>query len=148
MADGNAVAEADAMLADYDIQAPTFATDLIDQLQTQPLAERPGGLMASLCVDELLLASENDEVGLPLPEDEFHLSIAPCRTDTHERFYHSLTTCVGERSSEDLHVTVADDASEQVLFDSDNSTFENGFFDVTLPAGLDVTVLIDGGERT
>ncbi|WP_130178524.1 CueP family metal-binding protein [Cryobacterium sp. SO1] len=141
-------AEAAAMLANYDIQAPASATDLIDQLQAQPLSERPDGLMASVRVDELLLVSGDDEVSLALPEDEFHLSIAPYLTDTHECFYHSLTTCLGELGGEDFHVTVTDDASEKVLFDSDITTFENGFFDVTLPAGLDITVLIDDGERT
>ncbi|TFD87015.1 hypothetical protein E3T61_14210 [Cryobacterium lactosi] len=141
-------AEADAMLANYDIEAPASPTDLIDQLQAQPLAERPDGLMASVRVDALLLSVGDDEISLALPQDEFHLSIAPYLTDTHECFYHSLTTCVGELGGEDFHLTVTDDASEKVLFDSDITTFENGFFDVTLPAGLDITVLIDDGERS
>lgn len=141
-------AEADAILANYDIQAPASTTELIDQLQAQPLAERPNGLMASVRVDELLLSSGDREVSLPLPEDEFRLSIAPYLTDTHECFYHSLTTCVGELRDEDFHVTITDEATAKVLFDSDITTFENGFFDVTLPAGLDITVLIDDGERS
>jgi len=141
-------ADASAMLAKYDIEAPDSATELIDQLQAQPLAERPDGLMASVRVDELVLADGRDEVSLALPEDEFHLSIAPYLTDTHECFYHSLTTCVGELGNEDFHVTVTDDASAQVLFDDNITTFENGFFDVTLPAGLDITVVIDDGERS
>ncbi|QYF74445.1 CueP family metal-binding protein [Cryobacterium sp. PAMC25264] len=141
-------AEADALLASYDIQAPASATELIDQLQAQPLAERPDGLMASVRVDELLLSSGDGEVSLPLPEDEFRLSIAPYLTDTHECFYHSLTTCVGELGNTDLHVTITDDANAQVLVDSDITTFENGFFDVTLPTGLDITVIIDDGERS
>jgi hypothetical protein len=141
-------ADATAMLAKYDIEAPHSAAELIDQLQAQSLAERPDGLMASVRVDELVLAVGDEEVSLALPEDEFHLSIAPYVTDTHECFYHSLTTCVGELGDEDFHVTITDDASEKVLFDSDITTFENGFFDVTLPAGLDITVLIDDGQRS
>lgn len=141
-------ADANAILAKYDLGAPASATDLIDQLQAQPLSERPDGLMASVRVDELLLAGAGEEVSLALPEDEFHLSIAPYLTDTHECFYHSLTTCVGELGDEDFHVTITDDASEKVLFDGDITTFENGFFDVTLPAGLDITVLVDDGERS
>ncbi|MGY4858975.1 CueP family metal-binding protein [Cryobacterium sp. AP23] len=140
--------EADAMLAQYDISAPATATDLIEQLQAQPLADRPDGLMASVRVDELLLASGDDEVSLALPEDEFHLSIAPYLTDTHECFYHSLTTCVGELGDEDFHVTITDDATNDVLLDRDVTTFENGFFDAWLPTGLDITVLIDDGERS
>ena len=141
-------AQAEAMLASYDIDAPATAPDLIEQLQAQPPADRPDGLMASVRVGELLLSSGNDEISLALPEDEFHLSIAPYLTDTHECFYHSLTTCVGELGDEDFHVTITDDASSKVLFDSDVTTYDNGFFDVTLPAGLDITVLIDDGEHT
>ncbi|WP_120338545.1 CueP family metal-binding protein [Cryobacterium soli] len=141
-------AEADAMLAGYDITAPATVTDLIEQLQAQPLAERPKGLMASVRVDELLLSSGGSELSLPLPDDLFHLSVAPYLSTTHECFYHSLTTCVGELGSEDLHVTITDDATTDVLLDRDISTYENGFFDVWLPAGLDITVLIDDGEHT
>jgi hypothetical protein len=140
--------DANAMLAKYDIEAPASAAGLIDQLQAQPLADRPKGLMASVRANELLLASGDDEVSLALPEDEFRLSIAPYLTDMHECFYHSLTTCVGELGEENFHVTITDDASEKVLFDRDVTTFENGFFDVSLPAGLDITVLIDDGERS
>jgi hypothetical protein len=136
------------MLAKYDIEAPASATDLIEQLQAQTLADRPDGLMASVRVDELLLSSGDDEVNVALPQDQFHLSIAPYLTDTHECFYHSLTTCVGELGNTDFHVTITDDASETVLFDRDITTFENGFFDVSLPAGLDITVLIDDGQRS
>jgi hypothetical protein len=140
--------DAGAMLAKYDIEAPASATDLIEQLQAQPLADRPDGLMASVRADALLLSSGDDELSLALPQDQFHLSIAPYVTDTHECFYHSLTTCVGELGNTDFHVTITDDASEKVLFDRDVTTFENGFFDVTLPAGLDITVLIDDGQRS
>jgi hypothetical protein len=141
-------ADADAMLATYDIQAPDTATELIDQLQAQPVADHPDGLMASVRVNELLLASGDEQVVLALPQDEFHLSIAPYLTETHECFYHSLTTCVGELGNEGFHVTITDDASKNVLFDGDVTTFENGFFDVSLPAGLDITVLVDDGERS
>lgn len=140
--------EADAMLAGYDITAPATVTDLIAQLQAQPLADRPKGLMASVRVDELLLASGDEELSLPLPADEFHLSVAPYLAKTHECFYHSLTTCVGELGGEDFHVTITNDATADVLLDRDVTTYENGFFDVWLPAGLDITVLIDNGERT
>jgi hypothetical protein len=141
-------ADALALLAQYDIAAPATAAALIEQLQAQPLADRPDGLMASVRADELLLSGGDDEVRLALPDDEFHLSLAPYLTDTHECFYHSLTTCVGELGDQDFHVTITDDASREVLLDTEVSTYENGFFDVTLPAGLDITVLIDDGENT
>jgi hypothetical protein len=77
-------ADALALLAQYDIAAPATAAALIEQLQAQPLADRPDGLMASVRADELLLSAGDDEVRLTLPADEFHLSLAPYLTDTHE----------------------------------------------------------------
>ena len=136
------------MLAEFDIAAPSNVQDLIEDLQSQPLAERPVGLMASVRVNELLLSSGDDEVGVPLPADVFHLSVAPYLVDTHDCYFHSLTTCVGELADEELQVTITDDASNEVLLDETVTTFENGFFDVWLPAGRDLTMRIDDGENT
>jgi len=141
-------ADADAILAEFDIAAPGNVTDLIEQLQSQPVAERPDGLMASVRVDELLLSSGDSEVGIPLPTGDFHLSVAPYLTDTHDCFFHSLTTCVGELSGEELQVTITDDASNEVFLDDTVTTFENGFFDIWLPSGRDLTMRIDDGENT
>ncbi len=136
------------MLTEFDIAAPTNVKDLIEQLQSQSLTERPAGLMASVRVDELLLSSGNDEVSVPIPTDDFHLSVAPYLNDTHDCYFHSLTTCVGELADEELQVTITDDASDEVLLDETVTTFENGFFDVWLPAGRDLTMRIDDGENT
>ncbi|WP_174776704.1 CueP family metal-binding protein [Cryobacterium sp. TMT4-31] len=141
-------ADADAMLAEFDIAAPANVEDLIEQLQSQPLAERPAGLMASVRVNELLLSSGDDEVGVPLPTDDFHLSVAPYLNDTHDCYFHSLTTCVGELADEELQVTITDDANNEVFLDETVTTFENGFFDVWLPAGRELTMRIDDGENT
>ena len=140
--------DAEAMLAEFDISAPTDVKDLIEELQSLPLAERPAGLMASVRVDELLLSSGTDEVSVPLPTDDFHLSVAPYLNDTHDCYFHSLTTCVGELTEEELQVTITDDTNNEVLLDETVSTFENGFFDVWLPAGRDLTMRIDDGENT
>jgi len=140
--------DAGALLAEFDVAAPTNVKDLIQKLQSQTLAERPDGLMASVRVDELLLSNGNDEVGLPLPTGAFHLSVAPYLTDTHECFFHSLTTCVGELAGEELQVTITDDANNEVYLDDTITTYENGFFDVWLPTGRDLTMRIDDGENT
>ena len=140
--------DATALLATFDITAPDTVGDLIEQLQGQPLAERPDGLMASVRVDALLLSAGDEEVSLPLPTDEFHLSVAPYLDTTHECFYHSLTTCVGELGDAELHVTITDDADGAVLIDEDVTTYNNGFFDVTLPPDRDITLTITDGEHT
>ena len=141
-------ADAAALLAEFDIPAPANVEDLIEQLQAKPLAERPDGLMASVRVDELLLSSGDDEVALAIPTGDFHLSVAPYLNDTHDCFFHSLTTCVGELASEELQVTITDDASNEVFLDDTVTTFENGFFDVWLPSGRDLTMRITDGENT
>ncbi|ASD21328.1 hypothetical protein RCH12_001701 [Cryobacterium sp. MP_3.1] len=140
--------DAESMLAEFDIAAPANVEDLIEQLQSQPLAERPAGLMASVRVNELLLSSGDDEVGVPLPTDDFHLSVAPYLNDTHDCYFHSLTTCVGELADQELQVTITDDANNEVFLDETVTTFENGFFDVWLPAGRELTMRIDDGENT
>ncbi|WEO78290.1 CueP family metal-binding protein [Cryobacterium sp. SO2] len=141
-------ADADAMLAEFDIAAPTDVKDLIEELQAQPLTARPDGLMASVRVGELLLSSGDDEVSVPIPNDEFHLSVAPYLDATHDCYFHSLTTCVGELADEDLQVTITDDASGEVFLDDTVTTFDNGFFDIWLPSGRDLTMRIQDGENT
>jgi hypothetical protein len=141
-------ADVDAMLAPFDIESPASAADLIEQLEAQPLAERPDGLIASVGVSELTLSDGVDELSVPLPAGQFHLSVAPYLTGTHECFYHSLTTCAGEMGGEQVHVTITDDASDEVYVDRDFTTFENGYFDVWLPADRDITLSIDDGEHT
>jgi hypothetical protein len=140
--------DADAILAEFGIPAPDGVENLIEQLESQPLAERPEGLLASVRVDELLLSTDNQEVSVPIPEGQFHLSVAPYLEETHECFYHSLTTCAGELAGEQMHVTITDDASGEVLVDEDVTTFENGYFDFWLPADRDITLRIDDGERS
>jgi hypothetical protein len=141
-------ADAEALLAQFDIAAPATVTDLIEQLESQPLAERPDGLLASVQVDALELSSEDTKLTLPLEEGQFHLSVAPYLLETHECFYHSLTTCAGELAEEEMHVTITDDATNEVLVDRDVTTFENGYFDAWLPSDRDVTLRINDGEHT
>ena len=45
-----------------------------------------------------------------LPDNQTYVSIAPYLTSTHDCFYHSLTTCLGELDNEDIQVTITDDA--------------------------------------
>jgi hypothetical protein len=144
---GGLGADADALLAQFDVAAPATVEDLIEQLESQPVAERPDGLLASVQVDALELSSDETTVTLPLEEGQFHLSVAPYLLETHECFYHSLTTCAGELAEEEMHVTITDDATNEVLVDRDVTTFENGYFDVWLPSDRDITLSIDDGEH-
>lgn len=117
------------------------AVEIIDALDRVPLAERPTDLIASVMPDQLVLASATEETALELPDDAFYLSIAPFVSQTHECHFHSLTTCVGELSNEDVEVKIIDDAGE-VLVEEQRTTFDNGFVGVWVPAGSTGTIEI------
>jgi hypothetical protein len=117
------------------------AVEVIDQLDRLPVAERPGDLMASVRVDELLISDGSSEAALPIPDDTFYLSVAPYLDSTHDCFYHSLTTCQGELSERDVDVTITTDSGE-ILVDETVTTFDNGFVGFWLPRDVDATLEI------
>ncbi|MDN8594753.1 MULTISPECIES: CueP family metal-binding protein [unclassified Corynebacterium] len=117
------------------------AVEIIDHLDRQKVTERPTDLIASVRANELLLSSEDQEVVVDLPDNQTYVSIAPYLTSTHDCFYHSLTTCLGELDNEDIHVTITDEATGEVLVDEATTTFDNGFIGFWLPD--DATGLIE-----
>lgn len=133
--------EAGELLTRYGL-AGMGTVEIIDHLDRLGRAERPAELMASVRPDELLVASGEGEVALPVPDDQFYLSVAPYVDHTHECFYHSLTTCTGELASEDVQVQIVDEADGTVLVDETRTTFENGFVGFWLPTGIDGTLRI------
>lgn len=117
------------------------AVEMIDHLDRVPMDRRPTDLLASVMPEELVLASATEELALELPEDSFYLSIAPFVNQTHECHYHSLTTCVGELSNQDVDLTVTDESGE-VLVNEQRTTFDNGFVGVWVPADSNGTIEI------
>lgn len=117
------------------------AVEIIDHLDRQKVTERPTDLIASVRADELLLSSDDQEVVVDLPDHQTYVSIAPYLTSTHDCFYHSLTTCLGELDNEDIQVTITDEATGEVLVDEATTTFDNGFIGFWLPD--DATGLIE-----
>ncbi len=139
---------ADALLTSHDL-AGLDARGVIDALDAVPLAERDADLMASIRPDQLLLSdADGTEVSLPMPEDAFYVSIAPYVNDTHDCYYHSLTTCKGEMGGQTVHVTVTDVATGKVILDEDRVAFDNGFVGLWLPRDLDVTVSVEADGRS
>ncbi|KAE8763501.1 CueP family metal-binding protein [Georgenia thermotolerans] len=132
-------------LAAHDL-AGMDAPDIIDHLDELDVAERPTDLMASVRPSELVLSDDQREVTLPLPEDRFYLSVAPYVDQTHDCFYHSLTTCLGELGGEDVQVRIVDDATGEVLVDEQATTFDNGFVGFWLPREIEGTVEVTYGE--
>lgn len=101
--------------------------------------------------NEVLIAEkEGDEsVAVPLPKDEFYLSIAPYVNTTHPCSNHNLITCKGELANKAVHVKVVDEKGTAIV-DKDISTFSNGFLDLWVPRNqkLAVTVTYDGKSVT
>lgn len=144
--DTTPTATADAFLAGHGLAGKDAAT-IVDELDRLPVAERPTDLMASVKPDQLVLTGDEGEVSLPMPEDEFYLSVAPYVEQTHECFHHSLTTCKGELGGKRMQVTLVDESGETVL-DQTRTTFDNGFVGLWLPEGTEgtLTVTYDGKQ--
>ena len=121
--------------------------EIVDKLDRQSKDERDSDLIASVRPNELILATEQGEASLPLPEDKFYLSVAPYLSRTHDCFNHSLTTCTGELSQEDIHITITDDEGNE-LVNEDTTTFDNGFIGYWLPADKKGTITIEQDGKT
>ena len=149
-ADGSSPAAATDFLQTHDL-AGLDARQIIDRLDATPLAERPTDLIASVRPDELLLkGADGAEFTLPMPADETYVSFAPYVEQTHDCYFHSLTTCTGELRNAEVGVTVTDNATGEVVHEAEATTFDNGFLGLWLPRGLDgtLTVTADGLTAT
>lgn len=122
------------------------ARGAIEHLDRLGGSDRPAALMASVRADELLLAADGVETTLDMPEDSFYVSVAPYLTQTHDCFFHSLTTCQGELVGADVQITVVDDATGETVLDEQATTYANGFVGLWLPRDMTgtLTVIHDG----
>ena len=127
---------------------PGDAVQIVDHLEKLGGDDRPTDLMASVRPDHLVLSDADDELQLPLPEDRFYLSIAPYSKQTHDCFFHSLTTCQGELAREDVHVKIVDKGTGDVLVDEETVTNPNGFVGFWLPKDVDATVEVAHAGQT
>ncbi|MEV8181241.1 CueP family metal-binding protein [Specibacter sp. NPDC078692] len=119
------------------------AKDIITELDRLPLAERSTELMASIRPDFLVLKdAANREASVPMPEDEFYVSVAPYVSQTHGCHFHSLTTCVGELANQSVDVEVTNDATGEVIMKKAVQTYDNGFMGLWLPRGIAATLVV------
>lgn len=116
------------------------AVEIVQAIDSSPDA-RPLDFGASVRDTEVVLSTGDAETALPLPADQFYLSIAPYETHTHECFNHSLATCRGELADADVTVTIVDDQGK-VLVDKQTKTYANGFVGVWLPRDVRGTVRV------
>ncbi len=135
------------LLADHDL-AGLDAAQIIERLDTMPVAERPSDLIASVRPDALVLTDgEQRETRLPMPDDEVYISIAPYLEQTHDCHFHSLTTCLGELADTEVRVTLTGDDGE-VLIDEARQTYDNGFIGIWVPRGIEATLTIKHEGQT
>ncbi|MFW2513352.1 CueP family metal-binding protein [Demequina sp. SO4-13] len=136
-------ATADAMLAPEGLDGVDART-VVDTLDATALGDRTDAFVASVRPDELLLTdADGTEASLPMPDDAFYVSFAPFIETTHECYFHSLTTCVGEMQGEQIQVSITDAATGDVIVDEEMTTFDNGFVGVWLPRDIDAEVTIE-----
>ena len=142
---GNASAIEDASLEEL---AALGAEDLIATLEALPVSERPEDLRASIEPDQVLLSADGEELGVPIPEGQHHLAVAPYVSTTHDCYFHSLTTCTGELGGEDVTVRIVDDESGEVYVDEAATLHDSGYIGFWLPEDRTVTVTVtsDDGE--
>lgn len=138
--------EGEALLAAHGLEGKDART-LIDELDATPVGERSTAFMASIRADTLVVTDGSTETSLDLPDDEFYVSIAPFVDQTHDCFFHSLTTCRGELANEDIAVEIVDD-SGTVLIDEAMTTFDNGFVGLWLPRDVSGTITLELDGRT
>lgn len=124
------------------------AAAVIDTLEATTLAERPTNLMASVQPEQLILSDDaGNTTSMDIPADTFYVSIAPYANQTHDCYFHSLTTCRGELANEAVKVTVvADDGS--TIIDGEYTTQDNGFVGLWLPRDISGTITLVVGEKS
>ncbi|HSP59933.1 MAG TPA: CueP family metal-binding protein [Ornithinimicrobium sp.] len=138
-------ASADALLERVDL-AGKDARTIVEELDASSAA-RPLPLTASVREDVLLVGDGQEEVALELPEDQFYVSVAPFREQTHECYYHSLATCQGELAEEEVTVRiVADDGT--VVVEETTTTYSNGFVGFWVPRDLEGTIHVEHDGAT
>ncbi|GFZ93840.1 CueP family metal-binding protein [Nesterenkonia alkaliphila] len=144
----SATAKEDSWLAEYNLDG-LDGREITEQLDTMPVEDRPGDLIASVEPKELVLFDDQEnEASIPLPAEEFYLSFAPYLEQTHDCHFHSLTTCLGEMRHQQIDVTVTDSDTDVVLFDESVRTYDNGFAGLWLPRDITATLTVTHGDRS
>lgn len=124
------------------------AVQVIERLDTMPIADRPADLIASVQPNALVLTDDQEhETQLPMPEDEVYISVAPYREQTHDCHFHSLTTCLGELANTKVQVTLTGEDGD-VLLDEVRQTYDNGFVGIWVPRGIKATLTIEHEGQT
>lgn len=138
-------ADVEALLDEYGFEGGT-AEEVVEALDSTH-ADREKGLAASVTAEQVVLAGQDRQVALDVPEDRFYLAVAPYETTTHDCFHHSLSGCQGELVDTPVHVTVTG-ADGTVLVNEERTTYANGFVGLWLPADIEGTIEVRAQGKT
>lgn len=134
------------LLAAHDL-AGLGVRQIIERLDTMPVAKRPADLLASVRPEALVLTDDRQrEARLPMPADEVYVSVAPYRDSTHECHFHSLTTCRGELADARVRLRLTSDDGTVVL-DQTRRTYANGFVGIWVPRGTEGVLTVEHEGR-
>lgn len=128
--------------------ADMSSRDIIEELETMAVNDRSKDLSASIQPTELILSKNEQTLSLPLPTDEFYLSVAPYVTQTHDCTFHVPTGCQGELGNTAIHVTITDTENGKIYYSEDATTYDNGFVGYWLPQGVKVDITIEANGQT
>lgn len=141
------VSTADEILAEHNLDG-LDADQLVNALDAMPLADRPDGLTTSITADALILTDQHEHTAeVALPSDVIYVSVAPYQSRSHDCYYHSPTSCVGELRNTDVDVLVTDSETGETIFDENMQTFDNGFVGLWLPRDIEATITITHGGQ-
>lgn len=132
------------VLADLGLEGLT-PKEVVEELDRVPLAERNTALYASVRPDELHVEYGDEEFALDLEDAGFYLSFAPYVNTTHDCYFHSLTTCVGELGGEEIDVTITSADGEELVNET-VTTFDNGFYGLWLEHDIEGTLEVTYGD--
>jgi hypothetical protein len=142
-----AATPADAILQQLGLPGKD-AKQVVEALD-QKTGERDRDVLASVRYDTLVLKEGGREASLPIPGGKFYLSVAPYVEQTHDCYFHSLTTCKGELAQKTVNVTIKDSTGKAIV-DGPATTYANGFVGFWLPRDISgtITVSYDGRSAT
>lgn len=121
--------------------------EIVDFLDQDERA-RPLPFKASVRANAVIVGDASGEVSVPITgDDSFYLSIAPYVSRTHDCYFHSLATCMGELVNQSVHVKITD-TSGTVLVDEQVETYSNGFVGFWLPQDISGTIEVQAAGKT
>lgn len=120
--------------------------EIVERLDASTDA-RPLPFSASVREENVILSDGTVEVSVPLPQDSYYVAVAPYLTSTHECYYHSLATCQGELTGEQVRITITGDDGT-VLVDQTATTYTNGFVGFWLPRDIAGTIEVSFEDYT